>query len=164
MRLLKLKTLSWVLGGIVAGIVWRGNLQAPPGTPTSRPTGAVPAEVSYIAFSHRRHTDLGMACGACHFSAYVETRAGLPTLELCRLCHRSVEAPPVSWEPATRLASHVFFSHRRHATVGNLSCERCHEAVPTSEPSFPRGMTGMNRCVACHRVLGASTDCLSCHR
>lgn len=170
MRPEKLGT-SWVLGGaalaLVLGVL--GGLWTSSGLEKSLPASSVPATVAYTAFSHRKHTALGIACGACHFQAYVEAWAGLPAVELCRLCHRSVEAPPASWEPATRLSGHVFFSHRRHTVSGGVSCERCHGEVqawdgPPAEPSFPRGMAGMNRCVACHRIVGASTDCLSCHR
>ncbi|NIN09968.1 MAG: hypothetical protein GTN62_00995 [Gemmatimonadales bacterium] len=135
-----------------------------------------------VAFNHRKHTqDLGLNCEFCH--AYVRTgaHAGLPDAQTCSMCHQvtqgtSEEAArvtelisqgdPLRFNKLFRLAPHVFYTHRRHAGIGEIECQECHGAIAETErpPDRPLVQVTMDFCISCHREQGQTLDCNACHR
>ena len=72
----------------------------------------------------------------------------------------------VRWNPVTRNAGHVYFSHRAHVTLAHMPCRDCHGDVaawdkPPTEPD-PR-LESMGACLGCHRKQGGPTTCDACH-
>ena len=135
-----------------------------------------------IAFNHRLHVeDLGSDCTDCHLYAETGVRATIPNIEVCADCHEEAQTESeeearlvayiqseelVPWRKIYRVPDHVYFSHRRHTTLGNLACETCHGQVEILETPLSRPETdlGMDFCMDCHNESGVSNDCLLCHR
>lgn len=106
------------------------------------------------AFSHKIHAgDQKIDCQYCHNSASKSKHAGLPTMNVCMNCHRSVEGASeegkksiaylrehagfdgekytgeteaIVWNRVYVLPDHVYFSHAQHVDVGGLDCKNCH--------------------------------------
>ncbi len=72
----------------------------------------------------------------------------------------------IPWVQITHVPRHVYFSHRRHATLGNLNCTDCHGAMDkrSEPPSRPFRAMDMNGCIDCHEQRKVSHDCNDCHR
>jgi hypothetical protein len=162
-------TLAWVL-------VPRGTAATPPVQP--------------VQYSHAVHAEgrLGVPCTKCHEGAEHRERAGYPPDVFCAACHSAPQGDspeeakltellqagtPLAWQQVTRIASHVFFSHRRHVAAGNTECAACHgdmaaRTVPIDAPVVNfTGRAGMLRCIACHKESGspyAGVSCVDCHR
>lgn len=134
-----------------------------------------------IRYNHSVHIGNGMTCVDCHVGAREQARATLPTLETCMMCHSEplTDKPeeqkirtlaeagqPLVWTQLTRVPRHVYFSHRRHATIGKIECQVCHGPMDTlTEPPRRvfRAMT-MEACQNCHAQNNARNDCTDCHR
>jgi hypothetical protein len=135
-----------------------------------------------IAFSHKLHAgDLALDCTECHRYVLTGARATIPNVEVCGECH--VEAlgesaeekklitfvesgEPIPWRKIYRVPDHVYFSHRRHAAIGGIACERCHgpmaeRTLPVTEPAV---RLTMDACIECHDQSGVTHDCITCHR
>ena len=143
----------------------------------------VPEVLQPTAFPHAKHVALRMICVSCHTGAFQEARAGIPSTQVCALCHKVDRTfPPTSqqlaafirsgqeipWKPVEQLPRHVYFSHRRHVKVAGLNCANCHGNVgakvePVTQSHFSKGEAGMMQCVDCHRRERVTTDCLGCH-
>lgn len=141
-----------------------------------------------IAFNHRLHVYNNVPCLVCHESAENGQGAGLPGVAVCRRCHEDVlyESPEkakirlavasgqeLRWLPAYALKSFVYFSHRRHVTLGKLACRACHGDVEMQSQPFQPGLRpfggrkGMAACIRCHEESHsayAGVDCVNCHR
>ncbi|MDP2956482.1 MAG: cytochrome c3 family protein [Longimicrobiales bacterium] len=135
-----------------------------------------------IAFNHSKHVqDLGLVCTTCHLYAETGTRATIPNIEVCQMCHAQplTESPeeavlvehiqsgqPIRWRKVYWVPDHVYFSHRRHTSVAKIACETCHGAMGEMVAPVSRPMVKitMDRCLNCHKSEGASSDCISCHR
>lgn len=137
-----------------------------------------------LPFPHDKHVDLNVQCLSCHVGAMESPQAGIPSAEICALCHRTDrdfpatpselaafidEGREIPWKQIHKLPRHVYFSHRRHVALGKIECSTCHgdleSAVePVTRAQFPAGLDGMMQCVDCHRREGVGTDCLGCHR
>ncbi len=142
-----------------------------------------------IAFNHSAHINkVHMSCTKCHAGAEKNQRAGFPPDIYCEACHSSprTDSPaeaklismlendePLVWRQVTNLADYVYFSHRRHAGIGNIDCSVCHgqmseRTVPITAPAVSfRRRRGMFRCIGCHQKSGsryAHIDCVDCHR
>lgn len=163
---------SWLVGFAVffaVGYVLLGRVL--PGNPSSQP----------IRFNHTLHVSNGLACDDCHAGARQAEKATLPGLETCLGCHQEAlgSSPEeakirgfgragreIPWVQLTRVPSHVYFSHRRHVTLGGLACADCHGPMEnrTEPPRRPfRAMT-MAACQGCHEQRKVSNDCNACHR
>lgn len=62
----------------------------------------------------------------------------------------------------------IYFSHRRHTTIGKVECRECHGDVANMEkPITQRAIKiEMDRCMSCHKEKKekVSIDCADCHR
>ena len=144
---------------------------------------ALAAPAQPLEFSHHQHSAAGVQCLFCHPGAIRADFAGLPSVQLCVGCHRTIdheEAPvqdlfeywdakqPIPWQAVVDLPDHVFFSHAPHISSG-LNCESCHGDVARMERARPAAIMDMGWCLDCHldqRVdrVGRLTDCLTCHQ
>jgi len=122
-----------------------------------------------------------MQCLDCHRYAVSQARATIPNIEVCGDCHEDAQGDseaeaivvrqiaagrPIRWQKVNVLPDHVLFSHRRHAGIAGIACERCHGAVgerllPVTEVLVS---LKMNDCRSCHEESGVSNDCILCHR
>jgi len=135
-----------------------------------------------IAFNHQLHIeDVALDCVDCHRYVLTGARATIPNIEVCIDCHEEAQTEsveearlveyiqagdPIPWRKVYRLPDHVYFSHRRHTTIGGVDCAVCHgemseQRLPVSRPAV---RITMNRCMDCHYAEGASNDCVHCHR
>lgn len=135
-----------------------------------------------LAFNHQIHVgEQDLECSFCHRQVEEHPRASLPTVRTCRNCHRkpitetpeedallafTTENRDIPWKAIYRVPDHVYFSHRRHVALGNISCETCHGPVPSlaQPPSRPLVPVTMESCMNCHEKRRVTNDCLSCHR
>jgi hypothetical protein len=141
------------------------------------PTKAQPDQP--IAFSHNIHVvKLGLSCQECHEFTEKSSAAGIPSVEKCMSCHKTTAADkpeikkllayyqnnePVPWNRVHWLADFVYFSHKRHIKAG-LDCSACHGEVKSMDANRKVKSLNMGWCLDCHRLEGASTDCLTCHK
>ena len=135
-----------------------------------------------IAFPHKTHIEkAGMGCEDCHPGVKTSFHAGLPGLDLCLNCHESPQgnskeeakiralakiSPRPTFAKLFRFPNHVFYSHRRHVGLAKLECAGCHGAIAGTlkPPTHPLKKISMDFCLDCHRLKGATTDCIACHR
>lgn len=123
-----------------------------------------------------------MDCVSCHVNVQSGARATIPNIDVCQDCHSEEPSADktelkklfsytssnkkIPWRKVYRVDAHIFFSHRRHAVLGNILCETCHGKV--GEKMTP--VTGravaitMKGCMDCHEKRGVANDCLLCHR
>lgn len=144
-----------------------------------------------IAFNHALHLERaqGIVCADCHQFVNTETYAGIPSKWICLDCHDAYgdESDPeaevnrpefaelmqfarsdeeIPWHRVTATREDVFFSHRRHVTVGELECTECHPDMPSRTEPPTRGpiVMAMDTCIGCHEERNQATDCVACHR
>lgn len=135
-----------------------------------------------IAFNHKLHMEgVGMKCSECHRYYQTQANSGPPVIAICMDCHKEAltaskeEAKlrefagagrEIPWRRIYYVPDHVFFSHRMHAALSGIKCEQCHGGVQaqTAPPTRPLVPQTMEFCIACHKEMGASTECLACHR
>jgi hypothetical protein len=132
-----------------------------------------------IAFPHSIHAEggLGLPCTFCHIYAEQSPAAGVPYVEICISCHATVaterpeiqklirhweEKEPIYWVRVHTLEGFIRFPHKSHLRAG-LECATCHGDVTKTERVGRVRPLEMGWCVSCHRTLGASTDCATCH-
>ena len=132
-----------------------------------------------IAFSHKIHASkVGLACNFCHIYADKSVRAGIPSVQKCMSCHSVIatdkkeikkirkywdEKKPIQWVKVHSLPKFVYFSHKRHIKA-SVTCFDCHGKVQASDVIRRVSSLRMGWCVRCHRLRGAPTDCLTCHK
>ncbi len=135
-----------------------------------------------IAFNHKKHAgDLSLPCTTCHQSVEAQSFAGLPQAETCVTCHAApltkspeeeklrqyaTKGAKIPWQRIYQVPPSVFFSHRRHVTLGKIECATCHGkmAEQTSPPVAPLVSQTMQWCMECHNQRKVSVDCNVCHR
>lgn len=140
------------------------------------------AVVQPVAFDHSLHVgDVQLECAACHGSAGTNRHAGLPSIRVCAQCHSGPSDRPelakVSWYAArgeqipfvqvNRYPGHVYFSHRVHVSLAEMSCGECHVDVARMPRPYSRpdaSMQSMEDCMSCHTQYGATLECLACHQ
>jgi hypothetical protein len=120
-----------------------------------------------IAFPHKTHVALGLACTMCHQRAEKDSVAGRPPTAFCLGCHAAGETTSeqikklrhyaddgqeIPWKRVWRLPSHVYFPHQVHVTVAQLTCQTCHGPIETltSPPVAPLKELTMDDCISCH--------------
>ena len=132
-----------------------------------------------IAFSHKIHvTDYRLNCRFCHTSANKSPYAGIPSVEKCMMCHRSIatdnpevkkvarywsEKKPIPWIRVTDVPDFVYFPHFRMVEYGKVPCLTCHPGMDRAGTAVQRLDFGMGWCLQCHRNRGVSIDCWTCH-
>lgn len=135
-----------------------------------------------IVYNHHKHvTEAGMGCLDCHSNAEAQARASIPNIRTCGDCHADAEAEnselrkvaeyaangtPIPWKQIHTVPDYVYFSHRRHVSLGQMDCSACHGdvgamTVPFSKPFVPMKMAW---CMECHAKREVSNDCSACHR
>jgi hypothetical protein len=142
---------------------------------------SAPSVTQPIQFSHKAHVEKGLPCDGCHQSVERASSAGIPKTDTCMMCHQGTitDSPeeekvrqyaekgvPVPWQQVYQVPAHVYFSHRRHVSLGNIKCAQCHgdvadSVVPVTVAAVP---VQMDRCLGCHIQKGVTTDCDACHR
>ncbi|MBI5499072.1 MAG: cytochrome c3 family protein [Deltaproteobacteria bacterium] len=132
-----------------------------------------------IAFSHRVHaTDKGIDCRFCHPFPDRAPYAGMPPVQTCMFCHRSVIAThseirklwgyfernePIPWVREFEVPDHVYFSHRMHLRK-ELDCPDCHGDISMEDRVKAAEPLEMGFCLDCHKSRGGPRDCVVCHR
>lgn len=136
-----------------------------------------------IAFSHRTHAEAEIQCLFCHPNALRSDVAGMPSVERCAGCHRTIattrrriqtvlgyweRGEPIPWQPINKMADFVFFSHQPHLAAG-VSCETCHGDVGKMNAARQVVNMDMGWCLNCHlkqpeTAVARLTDCLACHK
>lgn len=135
-----------------------------------------------IQFNHNLHVvKNGLTCDTCHQYYADYQRAGLPGVEVCANCHQSPmgkskeeakvrsyveKGERILWTQVYHVPSHVYFSHRRHVTLGKVDCETCHGKVKERTTPFVRPVVNLSMqfCIDCHKQHKVTTDCIACHR
>ena len=131
-----------------------------------------------IAFSHAHHAgEYRIDCEFCHAYARRGPVAGIPSVERCAGCHRTIlsERPeilklldywenrePIPWLRVHDLPDYVRFTHKAHLRAG-LDCAHCHGDVTGMDIAVQVEPLTMGWCVDCHEARDASRDCLVCH-
>ncbi len=131
-----------------------------------------------IAFSHAHHAGQHqIECEFCHTYARRGPVAGIPSVERCVGCHRSIltdqpeiqklleyweNEEPIPWLRIHDLPDYVRFTHKAHVRAG-INCENCHGDVKSMEIAQQVESLSMGWCLDCHNEREAPRDCLVCH-
>jgi Cytochrome c7 and related cytochrome c/Class III cytochrome C family len=144
-----------------------------PGSAQQKPRG--PEQP--IAYSHKQHLALAMACKDCHVNPDLPDEMSLPASSKCMTCHVAIkkDSPAIQklaafdrdkkdipWVRVYKLPDFVFFSHKMHLDAG-AKCEECHGQVGQQDRLFREGDLSMAGCMSCHRERNAAMGCESCH-
>jgi hypothetical protein len=140
---------------------------------------AAPTPTQPILFSHLIHAqEKQIACVYCHEGVTFRATAGIPSVEKCMGCHKTVDTDnpeivkltnywnnqqPITWVRLSYLPDHVYFTHQMHIRAG-FQCTTCHGQIDPNTGSFGRLQPGMSWCLDCHRRNNAPTDCWTCHK
>lgn len=135
-----------------------------------------------VEFNHKIHiVDLELDCTECHRYVTKSRKATLPGREVCLECHSEPQGESAEeqklvsllesgeelhWKRVYALPKHVYFSHFRHVTLGQIGCQKCHGEMKelTSPPQKPAtDIIDMDTCTDCHEDNQVSNDCLRCH-
>ncbi|MEE9117674.1 MAG: cytochrome c3 family protein [Calditrichia bacterium] len=135
-----------------------------------------------VASNHSIHVNEGgMECTECHIGVENRARATLPTIQICEDCHSEMNGETeaeafvvaavengeeIIWNRIYKLPDHVYFSHRRHISLGKIECTQCHGDIQDFEtpPLTPQVELTMEFCMDCHEEQNVNNDCLACHR
>lgn len=164
-----------ILIGAMALICGAGGFVA--GRILLRPSESV---VQPIAFNHSVHNEI-LDCDTCHEYYSERDHSGLPSLSLCLDCHEEAltesdeeqklleigaTGTPAEFQKLFRLPDNVFYSHRRHVSLGELECAICHGEIAMTEtpPEVPLVRISMKFCMDCHEERNVRDTCTSCHR
>ncbi len=124
---------------------------------------------------------MGMECQECHATAYLSSQATIPNTDVCIECHEEAvtesseeekirqyaqRGESIPWIQVHLMPAHIFFSHRRHTTIGGLPCSICHGNAASRVKPFiePEIDLSMDFCVDCHLEHGMNEDCSDCHK
>lgn len=135
-----------------------------------------------IAYNHNKHiSEVGLTCFDCHAHVLTHQKASIPNIQFCKNCHEEAMTDskeekklvayikknhPIPWIQVHRVPDYVYFSHRRHVSLGKIACQDCHGDVnnmtlPFSKPNI---QIKMQFCIRCHERKQVTTDCSACHR
>lgn len=131
-----------------------------------------------VRYDHKAHvTDHGIDCRFCHASARKTKYAGIPPVEKCMICHRSVavnhpevkkvaqywkEKKPIPWNRVIDFPDHSYFPHYRMVSAG-VPCLECHPGMDKAGTAVQKRTLSMGFCMGCHRSRSVSIDCWTCH-
>ena len=132
-----------------------------------------------IAYSHRLHIERGLQCLDCHSNADMGTRATIPSVSKCMLCHARIAADKpeikkiaayaaakreIPWERVYGFdpAALVKFQHAPHIRA-KVQCAQCHGDMTQATTAQRLVKHTMGTCLSCHRQNHASEDCATCH-
>jgi cytochrome c551/c552 len=124
-----------------------------------------------IKFSHKIHVkENKIDCLFCHNSPEYSRESGIPTTNICMLCHNKIKSgkrsgryeinkinesyknqKPIEWIKIHNLPDHVFFSHAQHVSVGKIDCKTCHGEIEEMHITSQHSSLSMGWCVKCHR-------------
>ncbi len=139
------------------------------------------AEQQPITFNHEAMVQLGIQCLFCHTEARRSPAAGMPSVERCIGCHKTISADlpviqqvtgywnrqePIPWVRVNQVPRFVFFSHQVHIAAGR-NCEECHGDVGHMAVARPVLTMNMGWCLTCHEQQPNAAqllDCVVCHR
>jgi hypothetical protein len=134
-----------------------------------------------IAFSHQAMVQMGIGCLYCHAEARRSPAAGMPSVEKCMGCHRTIDTSnpevqkvaayweqgkPIPWVRVNVLPRFVYFSHQVHVNAG-LNCETCHGDVGHMTVDRPVVQMNMGWCLHCHEQQSNAAqlvECVVCHQ
>lgn len=140
-----------------------------------------------VGFTHRAHAEKKVSCTFCHAGAERNSRAGIPSVTLCMICHSFVKpdspeivkvkayfdrGEEIPWRRIYNLPGEaaVFFNHRRHAAAA-VPCATCHGDVASKDALRREVNLTMGFCVDCHKRNSSkfhdprlAADCATCHR
>lgn len=126
-------------------------------------------------------------CVYCHTMPYKGRHSTLPSTDICMNCHASVgqdkewviktiayweAGEPIPWVKVHDLPDFVYYDHAAHLNAMDdqgqpkVECADCHGAVEEMSRVSVQHAFNMGWCLDCHRKpeMGASTDCVICHR
>ncbi len=126
-------------------------------------------------------------CLYCHTMPYKGRHATVPSTAVCMNCHQTVgqnfewviklkdywaRGEPIPWVKVHDLPDFVYFDHSTHMNAvtqegkAKVACEDCHGKVQDMDVVKVQNAFNMGWCLTCHRKpeMGASTDCVVCHR
>ena len=133
-----------------------------------------------VRFNHIHHKEVArLDCFFCHRFVREHRVAGIPNIELCRVCHSSdaISKRPealkvveyvtagrkIPWKRMYELPQFVVFPHWIHIQ-NQIDCSTCHGLTGVSDvPVRMVDRMYMEWCVDCHQKKGAVTDCYACH-
>ncbi len=133
-----------------------------------------------IAYTHKPHIQAAeLQCDFCHTGVAQSSRAGIPGVKTCMICHESVatdrpeilklaefskRGEDVSWERVYGWTEeeHIRFNHAPHIRA-EVACAVCHGDVAQMTEARRVVDHTMGFCVGCHKQKQASTDCVTCH-
>ena len=134
-----------------------------------------------IEFSHVIHAgDNQVPCQYCHIYARRSTVAGVPSVNKCINCHKSMtkESPeldklftywqdrtPIPWIKVHDLPDFVYFPHKRHIAA-ELECSECHGDVAGMARVSRVAPLQMGWCRDCHQQheVKDGQQCSTCHK
>ncbi len=167
-----------MLGGASATVVMRARTQVADEAGSGTGDDSAVSAGQPIAFSHAHHAgEYQIDCEFCHVYARRGPVAGIPSVERCAGCHRTIlsERPeilklldywenrePIPWLRVHDLPDYVRFTHKAHLRAG-LDCAHCHGDVTGMAIAAQVEPLTMGWCVDCHEARDASRDCLVCH-
>src|SRR3990172_2009452 len=130
--------------------------------------GAQKVIIQPIAYNHKIHVEEAeLSCVDCHSTVETMPAATIPNIEICQDCHSDEpisdspeevkllkyidEGEKIPWQKIYWVPDHVYFSHQRHVTIGELECTNCHGNVEklTEPASFPVQIPTMDNCIKC---------------
>jgi len=133
-----------------------------------------------IRFNHIHHKEVAkLDCFFCHRFVHEYRAAGIPNIEVCRVCHSSdaISKRPealkvvdyvkagkrIPWNRMYELPQFVVFPHWVHIQ-SQIDCSTCHGVTGISDvPVRMVDRIYMEWCVDCHKKRRADTDCYTCH-
>lgn len=133
-----------------------------------------------IAFNHEAHAQNDIQCQFCHSGVRNSLSAGIPSVELCMGCHRSVatesseiqklagyweRGEAIPWERVYELPQFAHFNHSPHIAAG-VSCGSCHGDVARMSVAEEAVEMSMGFCLDCHAEQENKDelyDCAICH-
>jgi c(7)-type cytochrome triheme protein len=135
-----------------------------------------------INFPHAAMVQAGVTCIYCHTDAMRSMAAGMPSVEKCMGCHKTIattkpeviklkqywdDQQAIEWVRLIKLPRFVYFSHQAHVQAGAVNCETCHGDVGNMKTTVQTVNMNMGWCLTCHEKQPNSPqikECFVCHQ